>query len=92
MNNWINLAAVSKILIFGLILGGAVPTMFALGVRLNIAAADGTLTVRHRVLAGLSWLLFALAVVIVLTGVLYIANNFIGHHTGLYLFGTGKHH
>lgn len=94
MSNWINVAAVSKILVFGLVLGGAVPAMFALGVRLNISATEGTgaVSARSRLLTGLSWVLFGLALVIVVTGVLYIANNFIGAHTGLYLFGTGKRH
>ena len=94
MNSWIDLAAISKILVFGLILGGAVPTVFALGLRLNIAyggAAESN-TGRRRLMVGLSWLLFAVTVVIVMTGVLYISNNFIGHHTGLYLFGTGARH
>ena len=94
MNNWINLVAVSKILLFGLAVGASVPTLFAIGVRLHIAGtAVGTVTAaRNRLLVGLSWMMFALVLVVVVVGVLYIANNFIGHHTGVYLFGNNAHH
>ncbi|MFV8228582.1 hypothetical protein [Mycolicibacterium fortuitum] len=94
MNNWINLVAVSKILLFGLAVGASVPTLFAIGVRLHIAGtAEGTVTAaRNRLLVGLSWVMFGLVLVVVVVGVLYIANNFIGHHTGVYLFGNNAHH
>ncbi|MFV8170950.1 hypothetical protein [Mycolicibacterium peregrinum] len=94
MNNWINLVAVSKILLFGLAVGASVPTLFAIGVRLHIAgvAEEPVTTARRRLLVGLSWVMFALVLVVVVVGVLYIANNFIGHHTGVYLFGNNAHH
>lgn len=92
MSNWINLAAVGKILAFGLLVGASVPTLFALGVRLHIAnagaVADGRPDARRRLLVGLSWVIFALVLVVVVAGVLFIANDFIGHHTGVYLFGN----
>ncbi|MED5815233.1 hypothetical protein VST63_22975 [Mycolicibacterium sp. 050232] len=95
MSNWINLVAVGKILLFGLAVGASVPTLFAVGVRLHIAAAvpDGPSgTGRRRLLTGLSWVMFALVLVVVVTGVLFIANNFIGHHTGVYVFGNNAQH
>ncbi|BBX88453.1 hypothetical protein H5U98_25825 [Mycolicibacterium boenickei] len=94
MNEWINLAAVGKILLFGLAVGASVPTLFAIGVRLHIAAgvADGPSDGgRRRLLTGLSRLMFALVLIVVVTGVLFIANNFIGHHTGVYLFNSNAH-
>ena len=95
MTNWINLVAVGKILLFGLVVGTSVPTLFAIGVRLHIASdiADGPAAAgRRRLLVGLSWAMFALVLVVVAAGVLFIANNFIGHHTGVYLFGDNAHH
>ncbi|BBX27497.1 hypothetical protein [Mycolicibacterium alvei] len=95
MTNWINLVAVGKILLFGLVVGASVPTLFAIGVRLHIASdiADGPAAAgRRRLLVGLSWAMFALVLVVVAAGVLFIANNFIGHHTGVYLFGDNAHH
>ncbi|WP_135452730.1 hypothetical protein [Mycobacterium sp. DL99] len=94
MSNWINLVAVGKILLFGLAVGASVPTLFAIGVRLHIAgdvADDASDVGRRRLLTGLSWVMFALVLVVVVAGVLFIANNFIGHHTGVYLFGGNAH-
>lgn len=95
MNNWINLVAVGKILLFGLAVGASVPTLFAIGVRLHIAGdlADGPSdSGRRRLLTGLSWVMFTLVLVVVVAGVLFIANNFIGHHTGIYVFGNNAQH
>lgn len=83
MTAWIDLVAVGKILLFGLIVGASVPTLFALGVRLRLAGADG-----RRVLVGLSWVIFAVVLLVVIVGVLFIARDFVGHHTGLHLFGS----
>jgi hypothetical protein len=96
MNSWIDLAAVGKILLFGLLVGASVPTLFALGVRLYITnageVADGQPDAgRRRLLVGLSRVIFALALVVVVVGVLFIAKDFIGHHTGIRLFGSKAH-
>lgn len=95
MTNWINLVAVAKILLFGLAVGASVPTLFAIGVRLHIAGdvAEGPAAAgRRRLLRVLSWVMFALVLVVVVVGVLYIANSFIGHHTGAYVFGNNAQH
>ncbi|EJZ11252.1 hypothetical protein MFORT_19027, partial [Mycolicibacterium fortuitum subsp. fortuitum DSM 46621 = ATCC 6841 = JCM 6387] len=47
---------------------------------------------RRRLLLVLSWVMFALVLVVVVVGVLYIANSFIGHHTGAYVFGNNAQH
>ena len=39
-------------------------------------------------LAGLSWVIFGVVLVAVLIGVLFIARDFIGHQTGVYLLGA----
>ena len=39
-------------------------------------------------LAGLSWVIFGVVLVAVLIGVLFIARDFIGHQTGMYLLGA----
>lgn len=40
LSAWFNYVATAKILIFGLLIGTALPALFAIGVRLG-AAADG---------------------------------------------------
>jgi hypothetical protein len=95
MSAWINPSAVFKILVFGLLLGAGLPALFGLGVRLNaegagVAVHDGAVAQRNPVLIGLSWAIFALVLVAVIIGVLFIARDFIGQHLGLYILGA-KH-
>jgi hypothetical protein len=85
MNQWFNLAATCKILVFGLLVGGLLPALFAVGVRINVAGngvpavADGTASARRP-------LMVAVAVI----GVLFIARDFLGHHLGWYLLGAKR--
>ena len=95
MTAWINLAAVGKIVLFGLLVGAGLPALFAVGVRLNAegvgaAAHGGTVAQKNPVLVALSWALFALVLAAVIVGVLFVARDFIGQHTGLYILGA-KH-
>ena len=94
MSTWFNYEASLKILIFGLLLGAGLPALFALGVRVGAAGAgiegsDGA-AVGHKnpALTALSWALYALALVAVVIGVLYIARDFIGAQTGMYILGA----
>jgi hypothetical protein len=94
MSTWFNYQASLKILFFGLVLGSGLPALFALGVRAGAAGAgvqgsDGT-AVGHKnpALTALSWALYALALVAVVIGVLYISRDFLGAHTGLYILGA----
>jgi hypothetical protein len=77
MNAWFDYAATLKILIFGLLAGAALPALFALGVRLR-ATGTGEMGRRsHPAPTVLSWAIFALVLVAVLAGVLFIARDFI---------------
>jgi hypothetical protein len=93
MTAWINVSAVVKILVLGVLIGAGLPALFAVGARLHAlgsAGDDGSGAARNPVLIALSWVLFALVVVGVTVGVLFVARDFIGHHTGLYILGA-KH-
>ena len=94
MTQWFNYEASLKILIFGLLLGGGLPTLFAIAVRVGSAGAgvqgsDGA-AVAHKnpALTALSYALYTLALVAVIVGVLYIARDFIGAKTGEYILGA----
>lgn len=84
MSAWFNYTATLKILIFGLLVGGGLPALFAVGVRLVVIGHD---THRHAMLA-LSWVIFGLTLAVVVLGVLFVARDFIGHHTGWYILGA----
>ena len=94
MSSWINIDAVLHILIFGLLIGAALPGTFAIGVRLyaegsGIVAHDGqTVSRPNPALVTLAWALFSLVFIAVVVGVLFIARDFIGHQTGLYILGA----
>jgi hypothetical protein len=94
MNHWFNYEASLKILIFGLLLGSGLPVLFALGVRVGSAGAgvqgSNGAAVAHKnpALTALSYALYALALTAVVIGVLYVAREFIGAHTGLYILGA----
>ena len=93
MSAWFNYEAVLQIIIAGLLIGAGLPASFSLAVRLNaegVGVVDhgGTVSQRNPLLVALSWVIFALVLTAVIVGVLFIARDFIGHHTGLYLFGA----
>ncbi|CAM3404682.1 hypothetical protein BST27_29285 [Mycobacterium intermedium] len=93
MSNWFNFAATVKILIFSLLAGAALPGLFALAVRLQAAGAGDIRSSRsapHRnpLLTVLAWLIYALVLTVIIVGVLYIARDFIAHHTGWAFLGT----
>jgi hypothetical protein len=94
MSTWFNYEASLKILIFGLLLGSGLPALFAIAVRAGamgagVEGSDGA-AVGHKnpVLTALSWAIYAFALVAVVIGVLYIARDFIGAHTGMYILGA----
>lgn len=94
MNHWFNYEASLKILVFGLLLGSGLPALFALAVRADaigagVAGSDDTpVWPRNPALTALSWVLYAVALVAVVVGVLYVARDFIGAHTGVYILGA----
>lgn len=95
MNGWFNYTAVMQIIVAGLIVGAGLPALFSLGVRLNaegvgVVAHDGGTAQKNPAVLALSWVIFALVLAAVIVGVLFVARDFVGHHTGLYILGA-KH-
>ncbi|WP_409428220.1 hypothetical protein [Mycobacterium sp. SMC-11] len=93
MTQWFNLAATLKILVFGLLVGGLLPALFAVGVRVNVAgnsvpAVAGTDGGRRPLLLAASWAIFLVVLAVAVVGVLFIARDFLGHHLGWYLLGA----
>ena len=94
MSTWFNYEASLKILVFGLVLGSGLPALFALAVRAGaagagVAGSDGAAVwPKNPALTALSWLIYGLALVAVVIGVLYVARDFIGLHTGMYILGA----
>jgi hypothetical protein len=92
-SEWFNYEASLKILFFSMLAGAALPGLFALGIRLQAVGAgaagpEGTAAQKNPVLTGLAWLIYALVVTVIIIGVLYIAREFIAHHTGYPFLGA----
>jgi hypothetical protein len=95
MSAWFNYAAAVNIVVFGLLVGAGLPALFAVGVHANAEGAGvarhGDAVVRCNPLStALSWLIFAVVLVTVTVGVLFIARGFIGHHTGWFILGATR--
>ena len=86
-SEWFNYQASLKILVFSMLAGAALPGLFALGLRLQavgagyVPSADGSTPQRNPVLVGVAWVIYALVVAVILFALLYIARDFIAHHT-----------
>jgi hypothetical protein len=93
MDGWLNVGALVKVLVFGIIAGAGLPALFAVGVR-SQAVGAGTIGGQHLagdrrpLMTALAYVCFALVAVAVVTGVLFVARDFIGHHTGWYILGA----
>jgi hypothetical protein len=90
---WFNYEAMLKILIFSMLAGAALPGLFALGIRLQAAGAGAIVTddaapKRNPVLIAIAWAIYALVLTVITIGVLYIARDFIAHHTGYPFLGA----
>nr|MCW2727720.1 hypothetical protein [Aeromicrobium sp.] len=93
MNGWLDVGALLKVLVFGIMAGAGLPALFALGVRTQAVGA-GAVGGQHLagdrkpVLTAVAYLCFALVATAVVAGVLFVARDFIGHHTGWYILGA----
>jgi hypothetical protein len=93
MSSWFNYEATLKILIFSMLAGAALPGLFAVGIRLQAAGAgdastNGNAPHRNPVLTGAAWAIYGLVLAVIIVGVLYIARDFIAHHTGYPFLGA----
>lgn len=97
IGDWFNYQASLKILVFAMLAGAALPGLFALGIRLQSAgagdvnvdgASNGGAPRRNPMLTALAWSIYALVIAVIALALLYIARDFIAHHTGYPLLGA----
>ncbi|GGF32421.1 hypothetical protein GCM10010922_04410 [Microbacterium sorbitolivorans] len=80
-----------RVLGAGLLLGAGLPALFALGMRLHAigsgAAEDGTIERRKPIATIGAYVLYAVVILAVLAGVLFVTRHSLGHYFGITLFG-----
>lgn len=97
VGDWFNYNATLKILLFGMLGGALLPGLFALALRLqavgtaHVVTREGHVAQRNPLLVGLAMAIYALVVAIIVLGVLFIARDFIAHHTGYPFLGAKVH-
>ncbi|MBF6149685.1 hypothetical protein ACWDXV_29030 [Nocardia nova] len=74
-----------------LIFGAGLPAIFALGVRLHSIAGDAPQpdSTRRRAAAACAGLCYAVVLLTVIAGVLFVARGFLAARLGIHLFGQG---
>lgn len=86
-------ASLGEVTLIALILGAGLPVIFAIGVRfwsMETATANGAPAGRNTVAQAIAYLCFAIVVIAVLLGIIYIAKDFISHTFDVQLFGAKK--
>jgi hypothetical protein len=91
--DWFNYQASLKILFFSLVAGGALPGLFALGLRLQAVGGgdvsiDGNTPQKSPVLLAVAWAIYALVIAVILFALLYISRDFIAHQIGQAFLGA----
>jgi hypothetical protein len=92
-SEWFNYQASLKILLFSLVAGGALPALFALGLRLHAVGGgqvsiDGNTPQKNPALLTIAWGIYAVVVAVILFALLYVSRDFIAHQTGQAFLGA----
>ena len=87
--------SLGEVTLIALILGAGLPLIFAVGVRFwsmesATVTANGAPAGRNAVAQAIAYLCFAIVIIAVALGILYIAKDFISHTFGVQLFGAKK--
>jgi hypothetical protein len=81
--------SLGEVVVIALLLGAGLPLIYAVGVRfwsMETVTAEGGTVRRNPAAQAIAYLCFAIVVVAVVAGILYIAKDFINHTFGIKLF------
>jgi hypothetical protein len=96
LSAWFNYEASLKILLFSMLAGAALPGLFALGLRFHavgagVPSADGSTHERNPMLVYLAYAIYAVVILAIAFALLFIARDFIAHHTHTAFLGAKPH-
>ncbi|MCV7378678.1 hypothetical protein BST11_00820 [Mycobacterium alsense] len=91
--DWFNYEASLKILVFSMLVGGALPGLFALGLRLHAVGGghtgnNGGPAQKNPVLLVIAWAIYALVLAVIVLALLYISRDFVAHQLGQAFLGA----
>lgn len=86
--------AIGKVLVVGLAFGAGLPALFAIGLRVQSLGngavdADGAASGPHPALKALAYVIFAIVILVIVVGILWITRQTIYYYTGIKLFPFG---
>ncbi|MCR8896838.1 hypothetical protein NWF34_07680 [Gordonia sp. GONU] len=85
--------AIGKVLFIGLLFGAGLPALFAVGLRLHEQGSDdvvdGSVVTGSPAMRVLSYVIFAVVALVIITALLWITRQTIYFHTGIKLFPFG---
>ncbi|MTE16511.1 hypothetical protein [Nocardia aurantiaca] len=83
-----NLSDLWRVMLAALIFGAGLPTVFAVGIRLRAQVDDGARGAGRTAALFASTVCFALVMIAVVAGVLFIARGFLASRLGIHLLGA----
>ncbi|WP_067703089.1 hypothetical protein [Nocardia jejuensis] len=83
-----NLSDLWQVTLAALVFGAGLPTVFAVGIRYRAVVDDGATGSTRQVARAVSALCFAVVMIAVVVGVLFIARNFLATRLGIHLLGA----
>ncbi|APA94175.1 hypothetical protein [Nocardia seriolae] len=83
-----NLSDLWRVMLAALIFGAGLPTVFAVGIRCRAQVDDGATGTTRTVALVASTLCFAVVMIAVVVGVLFIAKGFLATRLGIHLLGA----
>ncbi|TYQ09359.1 UNVERIFIED_ORG: hypothetical protein L601_000400001070 [Gordonia westfalica J30] len=85
--------AIAKVLVVGLIFGAGLPALFAVGLRVHEQGSDevveGSVVKGNPAMRVLSYAIFAVVALVIITAILWITRQTFYFHTGIKLFPFG---
>ncbi|MEV6767773.1 hypothetical protein AB0N05_03995 [Nocardia sp. NPDC051030] len=83
-----NLSDLWRVTLAALVFGAGLPTVFAVGIRYRAQIDDGATGTARQTALAISALCFAVVMIAVVVGVLFIARSFLATRLGIHLLGA----
>ncbi|MFJ9367692.1 hypothetical protein ACIRRA_25180 [Nocardia sp. NPDC101769] len=83
-----NLSDLWRVMLAALIFGAGLPTVFAVGIRFRSQVDDGATGATRTAALAASLICFAVVMITVVAGVLFIARGFLASRLGIHLLGA----